>query len=633
MCGFAGFIAPADHWPGRERAQGVLTAMREAIAHRGPDDAGLWIDDAAGAGLAFRRLSIIDLSEHGHQPMVSACGRYVMVFNGEIYNFQDLRAEAEAFGHTAWRGHSDSEAVLAHISLDGLEATLPRLSGMFAIAVWDRQARRLELARDRFGEKPLHYGVLGGQFAFASELGALRAHPGFQGRLNRQAAADFLRHGFIVDPLTIHDGLWSLPPGHRLHVEPGAAPRVTPYWDPARVLSAARARPFKGDAEEAAAELDQRIRAAVAQRMVADVPLGAFLSGGIDSSTVAASMTAAGGAVRTFTVAFPGTRFDESAHARAVADHLGSRHTEFTLTEADLRAVVPDLGRLYDQPFADPSQIPTVVLCRETRGQVTVALSGDGGDEMFGGYPRYRQIAARWAKARKQGPLRRAGVEALVKTLAGHDARPIRNLRKKLAERAGDDIDGLYRNAMSRWRPDEALTRPCPGEAAPTLWDAPLPPAGKALSDPRRLMLRDILTYLPADLLVKVDRASMAFGLEVRAPLLDHTLAEFVWGLPDALTVAGEGKALLRRVLARHVPARLFERPKQGFEPPLADWLRGDLSAWAEALLHRGDDSYEYYDIALVRRRWREHRAGVRNWTYPLWNVLMLEAWLDAQGR
>ncbi|HVM80669.1 MAG TPA: asparagine synthase (glutamine-hydrolyzing) [Stellaceae bacterium] len=628
MCGIAGFLASPDAWPGKDRAQDIVVAMRDALAHRGPDDRGAWLDEEAGIAFGFRRLSIIDLSEHGHQPMMSACGRYAMVYNGEIYNFRDLRRKAEAWGHSPWRGHSDSEVILALISKWGVAEAVKALSGMFAIAVWDREEQSLWLVRDRFGEKPLYYGRQRDHFVFGSELKALRAHPGFEGRLSAQAISEFLRHGFIADPLTIHENLWKLPPGHILYLKPRSEPRVWPYWDAVSALTECRANPFEGSAEEAAEELDRRIRAVTAERMISDVPLGAFLSGGIDSSTVVAAMMASGNRpVKTYTVGFPGTRFDEAPHAEAIAKHLGSDHTTFTLSEADLRSVVPDLGRIYDEPFADPSQIPTALLCRETRKHVTVALSGDGGDEMFGGYPRYRDIPARWASLQGYPSAMRRGLFLLLRALRGRDGRPQRRLRKMLAELGAPGAEALYRDRMSRWRPDEGLTVPVGG--VDTEWDRLIPEPSAGLSPARHFMLRDILTYLPADLLVKVDRASMAFGLEVRAPLLDHELAGFIWSLPDTLTVEGEGKALLRKVLARHVPPALFERPKQGFEPPLADWLRHDLRRWAEDLIGRHG---EHYNSALARRRWQEHVSGRRNWTYALWTVLMLESWLGHQA-
>ena len=628
MCGITGFLAPPDAWPGKDRARDIVLAMRDAMAHRGPDDQGEWLDDDAGIALGFRRLSIIDLSEHGHQPMMSACGRYVMVYNGEIYNFRELRGKAETWGHSQWRGHSDSEVILAFISKWGVARTVEALSGMFGIAVWDREGRCLWLVRDRFGEKPLYYGRQGGHFVFGSELKALRARPFHDGRLSTQAVNEFLRHGFIADPLTIHEGLWKLPPGHILCLKPAGEPKIWPYWDTVSALTACRANSFEGSAEDAAQELDRRIRAVTAARMISDVPLGAFLSGGIDSSTVVAAMMASGNRpVKTYTVGFPGTRFDEAPHAEAIARHLGSDHTTFTLSEADLKSLVPDLGRIYDEPFADPSQIPTVLLCRETREHVTVALSGDGGDEMFGGYSRYRRIPGRWASLQGYPGILRRRFAHLLTALRGQESRPLRRLRKALAELGAPDIEALYRDGMSRWRADEGLTVGV--EGVDTEWDRLVPEPSASLSPARRFMLRDILTYLPADLLAKVDRASMAWGLEVRAPLLDHELAQFIWSLPDSLTVEGKGKALLRKVLALHVPPALIERPKQGFEPPLADWLREDLRPWAEDLIGRHG---EIYNAALVRRRWQEHVSGRRNWTYPLWTVLMLESWLSHQA-
>jgi asparagine synthase (glutamine-hydrolysing) len=623
MCGLAGFLAPLAAWPGDNEAGPIAAAMRDALRHRGPDDAGSWLDGDAGIALGFRRLAILDLSEQGHQPMQSACGRYVIAFNGEIYNHLELRKQAEHRGAMTWRGHSDTETILAWASLEGVRPMLDRLSGMFAIALWDRQERRLWLARDRLGEKPLYWAKIGGILMFGSELKALRAHPAFRGEIDPGAAAAFLRYGFIPDPLSIYAHARKLRPGQFISVQAGETPEPEPYWDAAERLIAARTRPFAGDRVEALGEVRSRMKQAVADRLISDRPIGAFLSGGIDSSNVVAQMAAAAPSrVRTFTIGFGNKAFDESPYAEAVAAHLRTDHTTFHLTEADCLDSVPHLARTYDEPFADSSQIPTYLLCRQTASVVTVALSGDGGDEMFGGYPRYRDAPDSWDRAARIPPALRQAAGLLGDALG--DGRLNRRLKKSIARIRHADADSLYRDHLSRWRPDEGLYDSA--FDSPSAWDAPLTADATILSLPRRFMLRDLMVYLPGDLLVKMDRASMAHGLEVRAPLLDHCFVEFVWSLPDSFTVADGKKGLLRAALAAEMPDSLFERPKRGFEPPLVDWLRGGLRGWAESLLGHGDSGL--YDKALARRRWREHLSGRRAWTYPLWNVLMLEAWL-----
>jgi len=633
MCGIAGFLSDPAHWPGADAARRVATGMADAIAHRGPDDVGLWLDEQGGLAFGFRRLSILDLSSTGHQPMESHCGRYTIVFNGEIYNHAALRKEAEEFGHPCWRGHSDTEIMLAHISKVGVEGALPRLSGMFAIAVWDRVERRLWLARDRIGEKPLYYGKCGGSFVFGSELKALRRHPAVGRELDPDAVAVFLRYGFLPDPLAIYRGMKKLLPGHLLCVRADESAEPRPYWNAVERLVACRHANFAGDENEALGEFRRRLRALMAERLVADVPVGAFLSGGIDSSTVVAAMMATGKRpVRSFTVGFEVEGFDESPWAEAVARHLGTDHTTIRLGEADLLEAARGLARIYDEPFADPSQIPTVLLCRETRRHVTVSMSGDGGDELFGGYSRYLAAARRKQRLKRTPAIARSLAACAADSLRDRRGRLTRHARRWLADRGRADADALYRDTLSRWRPEEGLY--ARGGRNEGSWDMALPPADQDLSDARRFMLRDTVTYLPGDLLVKMDRASMAFALEVRAPLLDHELVEFAWSLPDALTVAPGDKGLLRKALEAEVPARLLDRPKQGFVPPLAKWLGGGLRDWADGLLAPARVSgHGLYDTRLVWSRWREHISGRRSWTFPLWTVLMLEAWIEEWDR
>jgi asparagine synthase (glutamine-hydrolysing) len=622
MCGIAGFFDPERRGdPGAyERIAG---SMADRLGHRGPDDRGVWSDAAAGIALGFRRLSIIDLSSAGHQPMLSADGDLVMIFNGEIYNHRELRAELAG----PWRGHSDSEVLLAAAAQWGFTASLQRLDGMFAIALWDRRARRLWLARDRFGEKPLYYGWAGGVLLFASELKALACHPRWTGALDRGALGLFLAQAYLPAPYSAYAGIGKLPPGSYVGIAAGdTAPAPTFYWSPREQAAAAAASPFAGDLAAATERLEGLIDRSVALRLEADVPVGVFLSGGIDSSTVVAALQRARpGAVRSFSVAFPDPRYDESMHAAAVARHLGTDHTELRVSEPDCLAVLPRLPEIYDEPFADASAIPTAVLCQVTRAQVKVALSGDGGDELFGGYPRYAAAAAGWRAIAGQDRLRGAA-QLVAGALAGRNTRPARRLRKLAEAWSHPSPERLYRDHVSRWRDGDGLM---PGLALPpTAFDAPLPEGPPSLE--QRFMLLDALTYLPDDLLVKVDRASMAVGLEARAPLLDPAIADFAWSLPPKLMVEGGAKRVLREALHRRVPRALVDRPKQGFEPPIGRWLREGLRDWADDLLSpTALTRTGLVDPGVVGSRWSEHRRGRRNWTYPLWTVLMLQAWLQ----
>jgi asparagine synthase (glutamine-hydrolysing) len=627
MCGIAGFLDARRHLPPATH-RAVAKAMADRLAHRGPDDAGEWADAAAGISFGFRRLAIIDRSLAAAQPMVSACGRFVMVYNGEIYNFRALRAALDAMKVSGWRGHGDSEVLLAGIAYWGFAATLERLNGMFALAVWDRAARRLFLARDRFGEKPLYYGTVGGVFLFGSELKALAAYPGWTGEIDRGALGLYLRHDYVPTPYSAYRGIAKLPPGHWLNVsENGEAGPPVAYWSANERAVAAAARPFSGDFAAATEALTELVDDAVTLRLEAEVPLGAFLSGGIDSSTVVASMQhARSGAVRSFTVGFPGTRFDESPEAAAVAAHLGTAHQTLMVGMADCRAVVEKLPDIYDEPFADASQIPTVLLCRLTREHVTVSLSGDGGDELFGGYPRYAAAREAWSKIERLPATWRHGAAALAHLLAGWDTRAARRLRKLASGWRHSTPEDLYRERLTRWQDGDGLAADL-GRPA-TMFDSPLPATLPSLE--QRFMWLDAATYLPDDLLVKMDRASMGASLEVRAPLLDHRIAEFAWSLPQAMAIGGGPKRLLREVLARRVPRALFERPKQGFEAPVGDWLRAPLRNWADDLLATSRlKRHGLVAPSTVTRRWEEHRSGRRSWTYPLWNVLMLEAWFE----
>jgi asparagine synthase (glutamine-hydrolysing) len=643
MCGIAGCFQPDG--VGAAAAQDTLRAMTDVLRHRGPDDAGCWVDPAAGIALGHRRLAILDLSPLGHQPMHSADGRYVITFNGEIYNFRALRDELTALGHS-FRGHSDTEVLLAAVRQWAVQPAVERFNGMFAFALWDRAERVLHLVRDRPGEKPLYYGWLGGTLLFGSELKALRAYPGFRPEIDRDALAAFLRHGFIPAPRTIYRGVFKLPPGTMLSVRAEDGQRVSPveYWSARQAVAQGLREPCRESPERLVEEFDALLRDAVKLRMEADVPLGAFLSGGIDSSAIVALMQAQSPRpVKTFTIGFEEARYNEAHHAAAVARHLGTEHTELYATPAEALAVIPQLPTLYDEPFADCSQIPTYLVAALTRRHVTVSLSGDAGDELLGGYRRYFRGPAVWRAIKRAPPsLRRALARALSlrHTALAEAANPLLRRwtgKRSFTERcrqaqeilAVPSAVELYRYMMSFWKQPAAVVLGA-GEA-PTSPALPLPMGVEA--DVRQLwMYLDLVTYLPDDILVKVDRASMGVSLESRIPLLDHRVIEFAWRLPPAFKIRdGGGKWILRQVLNRYVPKALVERRKQGFGVPLAAWLRGPLRGWAEALLdERRLRAEGFFDPRPIRQKWTEHLSGGTSWDYDLWAVLMFQAWLEA---
>lgn len=644
MCGFAGFLR---FGPLPDAAAAIARAMGDRLAHRGPDDRGEWLDPAAGLGLAHRRLAIVDLTAAGAQPMASACGRWVIAFNGEIYNHAALRTALEAAGRApAWRGHSDTETLLAALAAWGAEDALARCVGMFAFALWDRHEQTLLLARDRLGEKPLYWGRAGdGTLLFASEPQALGAWPGWQPRIDRGAVALLLQHGYVPAPHSVFEGLHKLPPGHLLRIARPADTAEAPvaWWSLREVARRGAAAPLAIDEADAVDRLDALLRQAVDGQRMADVPLGAFLSGGIDSSlTVAVMQALSREPVRSFTIGLPDAALDESAEARAVARHLGTQHTELVVTADEALRTIPELPAVYAEPFADASQIPTLLVSRLARRQVTVALSGDGGDELFGGYDRYRwaqRIAAVPRALRRGGgallgALPAAAWAALLAPVSPLLPRELREgdradrLRKLHAVLAAPSDDALYRLLVSFWPPHGV---PVPGAATPprSAFDEPAPPG---LGFEARMMLLDGCSYLPDDILAKVDRAAMAASLETRVPLLDHRIVEFAFALPLALKMRdGRGKWLLRRVLDRYVPRSLVDRPKKGFGIPIHAWLRGPLRDWAESLLDaRRLADGGFVDPAPVRQLWAEHRAGRNDWGYRLWPVLMFEAWRES---
>ena len=651
MCGLIGFweTQPAT----RDELAAVATRMADSLAHRGPDDSGVWVDPAAGLAVGFRRLSIVDLTPEGHQPMSSASGRYVIVFNGEIYNFQELRETLERdHGVGGWHGHSDTEVMLAAFDQWGVEAALKRFVGMFAFALWDQQTRTLHLARDRMGEKPLYYAWMDGVLLFGSELKALCAHPRFHAAPDQDAIALYMRYACVPAPFSIYFGVSKLLPGTLLSVTSEDLRlrqklQSHPYWSLSETVTNALRNPFSGSEDEAADELERLLRGSVAAQMVADVPLGAFLSGGVDSSTVVALMQAQSAQrVRTFTIGFHEQAYNEAVYAKRVAQHLGTDHTELYVSPEEALAVVPKLATLYDEPFADSSQIPTFLVSQLARRHVTVSLSGDGGDELFGGYNRYfwgRAVRRRigWAPL----SLRRALAAGITSISPGTWDGLFDSISSLLPRRlrytsAGDkmhklgglfsaeDDRTLYERLISHW-PDE-VTHRAAGYRIPPGWIAYGTP-GSLRTLPERMMYLDALGYLPDDILVKIDRAAMGVSLETRVPLLDHRVVEFAWRLPmDMKLREGKGKRLLRRVLYRYVPRELIERRKMGFSIPLDSWLRGPLKDWAEALLAEKRLQREgFFDPAPIRRRWTEHLSGRRNWQHHLWDVLMFQAWLD----
>lgn len=651
MCGFAGFLTAGrcapDDW-----VRSTLARMADAIASRGPDGVGYWHDASSGIALGHRRLAIVDLSPAGAQPMESACGRYVIAFNGEIYNHLDLRKQLEG---QPWRGHSDTETLLAGVSAWGLRATLERCIGMFALALWDRESRTLALARDRLGEKPLYYGWQGqgddGCLLFGSDLAALRAHPAFAAGINRDALALYMRHNAIAAPHSIYEGIQKLPPGCLLTVSLAArAPKVERYWSLPRVAEQGVATPFLGTDTEAVDALETLLVDAVGRQMMADVPLGAFLSGGIDSSTVVALMQSQSARpVKTFTIGFEENGYDEAVHAEAVARHLGTDHTEMYLTAREAMNVIPMLPSLYSEPFSDSSQIPTFLVSQLARQHVKVSLSGDAGDELFAGYSRYTLARKLWARVDRMPPTLRGLGAGCIKALSPAAwnalATPFRpllpgkwreaNLGDKMHKGAGllaaDNLDALYLKMVTHWEPAEIVIG---AKEPPThLNSKALPLVG--LDAIQRMMALDTITYLPDDILVKVDRAAMGVSLETRIPFLDHRVVEFAWRLPQHMKLRdGTGKWVLRQVLHRHIPAALAERPKMGFGVPIGAWLRGPLREWAESLLDETRLRQDGYLNPLpIRKKWLEHLSGQRNWQHQLWDVLMFQAWLTEQGR
>lgn len=653
MCGIAGYFQSAKF---RGDSDVILRTMTGSLTHRGPDSSGEWSDSNAGIALGHRRLSVIDISPTGAQPMSSSSGRYVIVFNGEIYNHLALRSELEGlafFGQ--WRGDSDTETLLACFEVWGIRKAIERAVGMFAFAVWDRVERTLNLGRDRLGEKPLYYGWQGSDhdsvFLFGSEIKALKAHPAFQARIDRNALALYMRFNYVPAPYSIYLGIHKLMPGSLLTVSlANPDPQVITYWSGIDAVTHGVANRFNGSAQEAIDALEGLLKNVINQEAVADVPLGAFLSGGVDSSTIVALMQSQSiQRVKTFSIGFSEAGYDEAIYAKAVAKHLGTDHQELYVSSQQALSVIPSLSSFYDEPFADSSQIPTYLVSEMARQQVTVALSGDGGDELFAGYNRHLITAGTWSWLHRWPKQARTVLAAGILKIppAAWDQITSKTsfsnrwaglgykLHKGASVLGASSVSELYLGLVSQWNDPQDVVL---GATEPATLLFGNRPSLTGLDDVEQMMALDMLTYLPDDILTKVDRAAMAVGLETRVPFLDHRLVEFAWSLPMGLKLQKEGgsyttKWALRQVLYRYVPKELIERPKMGFGIPLGHWLRGPLRDWAESLLDRQRLMCEgYFDPDPIRKRWEEHLSGKRNWEQSLWCVLMFQAWLSEQN-
>ena len=647
MCGIAGYLVPESS---SKAYSNSLIDMTRVLSHRGPDDEDIWTEPSSGIGLGHRRLSILDTSEMGRQPMQSASGRYRIIFNGEIYNYRQLRQNLERRNRPDeapldFRGNSDTEIMLAAIEAWGLLGALQQFVGMFAFALWDARDRVLHLVRDRMGIKPLYYGKVNGAFIFASELKSICQFPGFTKEVDRHALSLLMRFGYIPTPHSIYQGIFKLTQGTILSITDKGSPMIPqPYWSLKDVAETGMREPFCGTELEAADQLDALLRDAVKLRMISDVPLGAFLSGGIDSSTVVAMMQSqSSSSIKTFSIGFEDKQFDESHYAKTIAEYLKTDHTELVVRPQDALDIIPRLPTLYDEPFADVSQIPTFILSQLAREQVTVSLSGDGGDELFCGYDRYMVASSLFnSLSRIPKPLR-FGLSNILSQISPNGwNRTLSPLIKFLKLRWQRSKPGflvprfaellkfnkrqeLYQQMISHWNQPIVLSA---NESVPTFGiENPWSSSDNFIEE---LMFLDMMTYLPDDILTKVDRASMGVGLEVRVPLLDHRVVEFAWSLPLSFKLQGKtGKAILRQVLKKYLPTEMFDRPKMGFAVPIGDWLRGPLREWAEDLIDANRLHQEgYLNVQAVHQVWKDHQKGIGNWQYYLWNVLMFQSWL-----
>ena len=655
MCGLTGFLEHNSLFDS-SHAESTLLQMSSALSHRGPDNQGTWIDPQAGIALGHRRLSILDLSSQGHQPMHSHCGRYVIVFNGEIYNFRVLRRELESLGKAPkWRGHSDTETMLAAISCWGLHKAISKFLGMFAFALWDRKERSLHLSRDRIGEKPLYYGWMGRVLLFGSELKALRKHPAWKGNVDPDVLALFMQFSYVPTPYSIYKNIFKIKPASiatftQSHTSTFSPPKVETYWQAYELAKAGELNPFQGDETTAINHLDKLLNDSVKQQMIADVPSGAFLSGGVDSSTIVAHMqNQSTRPVKTFTVGFREENYNEAVHAKTIAQHLRTDHTELHVSAEQAMEVIPRLPTIYDEPFSDSSQIPTFLISQLTRQKVTVSLSGDGGDELFGGYNRYLWGPSVWKKIEGFPPQPRKMLARIISSISpltfdtmykilgpvlpGQLQQPdFGNKLHKFAKILGSaNAELMYLGLISTWETPSNLVKNT--TRLKTILRHPYSCQGiKGFT--QRMMFLDTMNYLPDDILVKVDRASMAVGLEARVPFLNHSLVEFAWRIPLSMKIRnGQGKWLLRQALYKYLPKKLIERPKMGFGVPIGTWLRGPLRNWAEDLLDENKLKKDgFFDPNLIREKWKEHLAGKKNWHHNLWAVLMFQGWLENQN-
>ena len=653
MCGIAGVWDPA--MCDRVALDELAKAMGDAIVHRGPDSGGVWSAPERGYAVAHRRLAILDLTPDGHQPMASRDERYIVAFNGEIYNFNDIRKDLEAERSYIGRGHSDTEVLVEAIAAWGIDTAVNKAAGMFAIAVWDNQDQVLTLIRDRIGKKPVYFGWLeGGGFVFASELKALWQHPRLKREICRNALTEYLRYCYVPGSMSIYQNIYKLPAGTSMRMDAEGASlvapsgqdvhaRIKPYWSIQTAVDQGQANPFTGNDNEAIDELERFLGEAVDCRMISDVPLGAFLSGGVDSSVVVAMMQKISSTpVRTFSIGYDHKHYNEAEFARDVAKHLGTDHTEFIVSAQDAQAVIPDLPTYYNEPFADSSQIPTFLVSKLARGHVTVALSGDGGDEVFGGYNRHLVAPRIWARIKRLPYPARIAIASMLNAVSPRTwdcaiaMSPLRNRYALVGDKIhkiarlmpSADMAQLYRSVCSIWQ----------DPARVVLGGSDQPYSGKGLNllggdFTQWMKQRDMETYLTDDIMTKVDRASMAVSLEARAPLLDHRLIEWAWRLPVEMNIRdGQGKWVLRQVLYRHIPQTLIDRPKMGFGIPIVDWLRTDLRDWAESLLDERRLAQEgFFDPKPIRKLWDQHLSNARNAQLDLWAILMFQAWLEKQ--
>lgn len=633
MCGLAGFLQPAGMMAAA--AQHLVGSLAARLTHRGPDDQGEWVDGAAGIALGHRRLAVLDLSPAGHQPMISVSGRYIIVFNGEIYNHLDIRKQLESRGSgCVWRGHSDTETLLSAIEHWGIARTLQAAVGMFALALWDRQHRTLTLARDRLGEKPLYYGWQGDVFLFASELKAISAHPAFHRDVDRGALTLYMKYGYIPAPASIYRNIFKLMPGTYAQlpaaVSRGQSPEIRPYWSLRETVERSVANPFAGGDADAVDALESTLMRAVSLQRIADVPLGAFLSGGVDSSTIVALMQAgAHHAVKTFTISYQESSFCEARFARSVAAHLGTDHTELQVSARDAMDVIPRLAILYDEPFGDSSAIPSFLISSLARRQVTVALSGDGGDELFGGYTRYQRTAGIWRFMRRVPYAARSVAAKLIRARRGSDSESACDERaKRLAlYLSATTLEECYRAQLSRIPDAQSLVMGASSVHSVTSVLGRDPDTDGAVGE---MMSIDTSSYLPDDILAKVDRASMGVSLEVRVPMLDHRVLEFAWRLPSHMKIRGrQGKWVLKQLLRKYLPDSMIERPKMGFGIPVGAWLRGPLREWSEDLLAEDRLRAEgFLNPLSVRRLWRRHLSEGRGESDALWQILAFQSWV-----